>query len=32
LSAKNPYTVGNILDGKRIISSSTQSVIDPLNG
>jgi hypothetical protein len=32
LSAKNPHTVKNILDGKAYQSSKTTSIVDPLNG
>jgi len=32
LSAKNPHTVTNFLDGKAITYSQTQPIVDPLNG
>ncbi len=32
LSAKNPHTISNILDGKLVSSAKSSPIIDPLNG
>jgi hypothetical protein len=32
LSAKNPHTVKNILDGKAFQSKKTTPILDPMNG
>ena len=32
LSAKNPHTVAQMLDGKVFTSEKTQPIVDPLNG
>jgi hypothetical protein len=32
LSAKNPHTIKNILDGKIVQSPKTIPIVDPMNG
>jgi 1-pyrroline-5-carboxylate dehydrogenase len=32
LSAKNPHTMSNILDGKLLPSTKSSPIVDPLNG